>query len=154
MNTAGEICCREVVYALCDTTVQGAMQLMRQYLVDALIVVATEEDLEQRQRPLGIVTNSDVISGVYAIDLDPSVITLGDIVADLGKLSEDDDLVEAVQAIRSQGLHHLMVVNQGGDLIGTISTADLIGAMAQELNGLTQNVARTWTYGPSTLSSS
>lgn len=38
MTTAGEICCRELVYAMCDTTIHGALQLMRQSHVDAVIV--------------------------------------------------------------------------------------------------------------------
>ncbi len=148
MTTAGEICCRELVYAMCDTTIHGALQLMRQSHVDAVIVMSTSNVMDGRQRTLGIVSDSDVTSRVYATELDPSVITLGDIVlSDSDTLYEDAELPETIQAIRSQGLHHLLVINQRGDLIGTISKNDLFDAMAQELNGLHQSVARSWAFG-------
>ena len=74
MTTAGEICCRELVYAMCDTTIHGALQLMRQSHVDAVIVMSTSNVMDGRQRTLGIVSDSDVTSRVYATELDPSVI--------------------------------------------------------------------------------
>jgi len=74
----GQICKREVTYAARDTTVQAASKLMRHYHVGTVVVV---DDMAGRRVPIGIVTDRDIVVEVNAVDLNPNVITVGDIMA-------------------------------------------------------------------------
>ena|SRR5674476_511009 len=72
----GEICKREVISVTRETTIIEAARLMRKHHVGDVIVIKEEGE---RRRPIGIVTDRDVLVEVVATGLDPAVLTVGDI---------------------------------------------------------------------------
>ena len=76
MYTIGKICERTVICAGTETTVQQAAKLMREHHVGSLVVV---DAAAEGKRPLGIVTDRDIVVEVSALDLDVKVMTVGDI---------------------------------------------------------------------------
>ena len=76
MYTIGKICERMVICAGTETTVQQAAKLMREHHVGSLVVV---DAAAEGKRPLGIVTDRDIVVEVSALDLDVKVMTVGDI---------------------------------------------------------------------------
>ena len=99
MNTVGDICEREVVCAGREATVRTAAGLMRQHHVGCVVVI---EEMGGRRLPVGIVTDRDVVVEVAALDLDPRVITVGDLsTAALVTARESDGLLEAMERMRT-----------------------------------------------------
>ena len=140
MATTGEICSREVVYATRDTTVQAAAKLMRHYHVGTVVVV---DEMSGGRLPIGIVTDRDVVVEVNAVDLNPNVITVGDIMApDLVTVREDEGLLEAMEIMRFKGVRRLPVVDRAGGLVGIISIDDLLEVLSEEMTGMTRIVGR------------
>ncbi|HEX5338268.1 MAG TPA: CBS domain-containing protein [Gallionella sp.] len=136
----GEICNREVVIVQSDTTVQEAAQLMRQHHVGALVVV---DESSGKRKPVGVVTDRDLVVEVMAPQLDAAVITVGDIMLqDLGTILEDSGVFEAIQFMRAKAVRRLPVVDSHGALIGIVALDDLLALLAEELSELSGLVSR------------
>ncbi len=73
-----EICNREVVVVQRDDTALETAKLMRQHHVGDVLVV---EDRNGVRVPVGIVTDRDLVVEIMAPELDDTVITVGDIMA-------------------------------------------------------------------------
>lgn len=136
----GEICTREVVIATRNTTVVEAARLMREYHVGDLVVV---DESEGRRVPVGIVTDRDIVVGVLALGLDPAVLTVGDIMGShLVTATEDDDVYETLQIMRTRGVRRVPVVNTAGALVGIVALDDILEIFAEELDAAVKVVAR------------
>jgi len=133
-----EICNREVVVVQRDSTIAEAAKLMRQHHVGDVLVV---EDRGGVRVPLGIVTDRDLVVEVMAPELDPVVITVGDImVPELVTVKAHTGLFETIQYMRSKGVRRLPVVDDGGGLLGILTLDDLLELLAEELLALSKLV--------------
>lgn len=136
----GEICNREVVIVQRDTTVEEAAQLMRQHHVGALVVV---EEVSGKRKPVGVVTDRDLVVEVLATQLDAATITVGDIMLpELGIVPENSGVFEAIQFMRAKAVRRLPVVDGQGALIGIVALDDLLALLAEELSELAGLVSR------------
>lgn len=136
----GEICVRDVVVVDRDTNVHEAAQLMRRHHVGNLVVV--EGPLEQR-RPVGVITDRDLVISVLATGLDPKVFAAGDIITrDLVTAREDQGIFESMQQMRNNGVRRMPVVDYEGILVGIVSIDDLIQLLAQEMSELSRLIER------------
>jgi len=140
-NSIGEICSREVVFATRDTTVAAAAKLMRQHHVGCLVVVDAMNG--GKRVPVGIVTDRDIVVEVTATDLDPAVITAGDIMdPELVTAREGEGLLESMEIMRYKGVRRLPVVGADGQLTGIVTLSDLLEIIAEQLGELAKAVAR------------
>jgi CBS domain-containing protein len=141
MATIGELCNREVVIAAPETTVAAAAKLMRHHHVGSIVVV---DDVDGGLRmPVGILTDRDIVLEVCATELDPSAITVGDIMSrELVTTGEDEGVLETMQIMRYRGVRRLPVIGAEGQLTGIISVDDLLDVLAEELGELTKVLAR------------
>jgi len=136
----GEICNREVVYAARDTTVQAAAKLMRHYHVGSLVVI---DEFGGKRIPVGIVTDRDIVVEVDATELDPKVMTIGDIMtSQLATVPESEGLLETMEVMRAKGVRRLPVVGGEGQLVGIVTIDDLLEILAEELTDLTRIVSK------------
>src|ERR1035437_7043277 len=136
----GEICNREVVIVQRDTTIQEAAKLMRSHHVGALVVV---KEVSGKRRPLGLVTDRDLVIEVLAPELDASVITVGDIMMPKpATILETIGVFEAIQFMRDKAVRRLPVVDEQGALIGIVALDDLLILLADELSELSTLVSR------------
>ncbi|HEY5290884.1 MAG TPA: CBS domain-containing protein [Burkholderiales bacterium] len=134
----GEICSRVVVIAEGNTPVQQAAKLMRDQHIGALVV--TEGSAEAR-RPIGIVTDRDMVIEVVAADVDYRTLTVGDIMSERpATIKETAGLFEAIAQMRSDGVRRLVVVDAMGRLLGLVAMDDLIPVLAEELSALAQAI--------------
>jgi CBS domain-containing protein len=134
----GEICSRVVVVAESGTPVQQAAKLMRDHHIGALVV--TEGGAEAR-RPIGIVTDRDMVVEVVAADIDYRALTVGDIMSERpATIEETAGLFEVNAQMRSSGVRRLVVVNTMGHLLGIVAMDDLIPVLAEELSALAQAI--------------
>ena len=137
----GDVCVRDVAITSKSTTIQEAASLMRQHHVGDLIV--TEEDADGHKLPVGIVTDRDIVVSVIALELDPAVYTVGDLVArELVCVSDDQGIFECIQRMRTHGVRRMPVVGRDGGLIGIVSVDGLIQLLSEEMSALAQLISR------------
>ena len=76
-------------------------------------------------RPVGMVTDRDIIARVVAEERDPGSLTVGDIATrELVTISSDQDVGEAARLMEEHQLDRIVVV-EGERLVGIISEADI-----------------------------
>ncbi len=116
-----------------DTTALVIAQVMRKYHVGALVVV----DAQDKSRPIGIVTDRDLVLELMAEGLDPAVFTAGDIMSvDLILASPDMDAMDAVTLMRKHKLRRLVIADAAGLLTGMVTMEDVLELLARELADL------------------
>lgn len=140
MTTIGQICERKVVHTMSDTTVQAAAKLMRDYHVGTLVIV---EPAEGRPRPLGILTDRDIVVEIDALDLDPKTMTAGDIMApDLVTVRDDLGVLQAAEIMRYKGVRRLPVIDAEGYLVGIVSIDDLFESLTEQMTEMARVLGR------------
>jgi CBS domain-containing protein len=135
-----EVCNREVVTLERDGSLIEAAKLMRQHHVGDVVVVEIKDNV---RIPVGIVTDRDVVIEVVATELDPKVITVGDIMPqNLIVVKEDADLHQAIQIMTTKGVRRLPVISRNGELIGIVSLDDLLGITANIIGSFAKLVTK------------
>ena len=152
--TLADVCKREVVFVNREVTVHAACKLMRHYHVGSLVVVDEVADEggdaiakvsgDDRPRvPVGIVTDRDIVVEVYALELDPKVMTAGDIMSpDLVTVPESLAVADTIEVMRAGGVRRLPVVNEDNRLVGIVTIDDLLAVLAAQLSGIAHVVSR------------
>lgn len=135
-----DICNRKVVDIRATTPVSEAAKLMRQHHVGALVVV---EQPNGERLPIGILTDRDIVVSVVAADIDPSSVTVGDVMSrHPATCGEDEELFDAIETMRNHGVRRLPVVNDKGGLVGILAADDINGGLCTHLIEL----SRAMTY--------
>ena len=138
--SVGEICNREVVIAEKSLSVDEAARLMRSYHVGDLIVV---EQQAGRNRPVGIVTDRDIVVEVMAAGIAPDSLTVSDIMGpNLATVQEGEGVFETIRLMRAKGVRRMPVVDREGGLVGIVTLDDLMTLLAEEMTELANMVAR------------
>ena len=139
-----QICSRVVVVAEPGTDLREAARLMRDHHVGALVVVDKRDGVT---RPLGIVTDRDILVTVVAADdVDPRSLTLRDLMSgELAVALESDGVFEAVDRMQDSGARRLPVVADDGRLVGILSLDDVLRMLASELTALSLASQRSLT---------
>lgn len=136
----GSIASRVVVVAEPRTPVARVAQLMRENHIGAVIVI---EDAAPRNRPVGLITDRDLVIEVLAMDVNPQTLTAGDVMtADPQTIRESDAVSDAVETMRRVGVRRLPVVDAENRLVGIVTFDDLVEVLAQELTGLAGTIRR------------
>lgn len=130
----GEICTREVVYCGPRDSVLEVAQLMRNHHVGDLIVAERRDGL---LRPLGVVTDRDLVVKVLAEGVAPETLTAGDLMMrELVSAQEYELLHEAIARMRAHGVRRLPVIDAAGSLVGVLTADDVVEFLAEELSGV------------------
>jgi len=129
-----EVFTSAVVRASRSTTLQEAAKLMRKQHVGALVV--TDEGLE-RDRPLGIVTDRDIVIKAVAEGLPVQRATVGEIMTQaLATVLRTDTLTQALELMRTRGVRRLAVAEANGELAGIVSMDDIVDRLAGEIGAM------------------
>jgi CBS domain-containing protein len=138
--SVGEICNRKVVVVTRETPVAAAAALMREHHVGDVVVVLEEGG---KRTPVGIVTDRDVVVEVIAVGLDPSTLTVAEImVPQLATVPEQTGVFEAIRYMRDKGVRRMPIVGEDGVLIGILTLDDLLELLAEEFGALSRLVSR------------
>lgn len=133
----GQVCKRDVVATKLGTPLGDAARLMRKNHVGSIVLL----DDDDPRRPVGIVTDRDIVVEVVAARLDPNTVTVGEIVGrSLVVAREDDDALVALKAMRRQGVRRLPVVDAAGSLTGIVSLDDLLEVGSNALIDVVQAI--------------
>jgi CBS domain-containing protein len=83
-------------------------------------------------RPTGIVTDRDALKVIAGGD-DGELVPVRDCIAKkLLTASPDTEVVEAAKLMREKNFRHLVVVDEGGNLVGVFSMRDLVVGLLRE----------------------
>lgn len=121
-----------------ETPAVVVASLMRQHHIGALVVV----DATDKTRPVGIVTDRDLVLELMAEGLDPAVFTAGDIMSvDLVTATPEMDAMDAVQLMKTHRLRRLVIVDERERLVGIATMEDVLELLARELASLAAGLA-------------
>lgn len=113
-----------------DATCCEAARQMRDENIGAVVVV-------EGSRPLGVVTDRDLVTRVMAEEGDASKLQLRDVMSEEPIfVSEDHGLDQVVTAMRDLAIRRVPVVNAAGDLTGIVAMDDLLILLADQLGDL------------------
>lgn len=135
-----DICNPDVITLERNSTISQAAKLMRQHHVGAVVVVEMKNG---RRSPIGVVTDRDIVVELVATELDPDVITVGDIMAHtLVSINEKSGLFEAIRLMADKGVRRLPVTDEKGGLAGIVALDDMLLLLTKELSALSKLVER------------
>ena len=126
-----------------DVARTGVMTAHRDQSAGNLATVMKEENVgsvivEEEGRPVGIVTDRDLVLEVLEPRADPSAVTAAEIMTESPvTVAEDDGLFEAMTTMHEHAVRRLPVVNADGDVAGIVTLDDLFVMLADELDSLT-----------------
>ncbi len=121
----------EVVAVRKDVTIKKAAKLLREKEVGSVIVT------DEKDMPVGIVTDRDIVKQVLAMDKDPGKIAVEEIMsAPVITADENDEIFYAVRILSESNIRRLPIVNNHGYLRGIVSIDDIIVILISEFSNL------------------
>jgi CBS domain-containing protein len=128
-----KLCQRNVVTVREFDELTSAAELMRERHIGYLVVV--EPDVTDGSlKPVGVLTDRDIVVTVVARNTDPRSLRVGDVMTRAPRTAADSDSLDSVlQAMRGIGVRRLPIVGDRGRLVGVLSLDDVIDALAAEL---------------------
>lgn len=132
--TIGEVCNRGVVVADKSEGIGAAARIMRDHHVGTVVVVEGDEGA---WKPVGIVTDRDLVLEVLALNLGQARLRIGDLTgSQLLTLGEDEDATEAIKSMRDWGVRRAPVVDDEGFLVGIFAVDDMIDLISEQLSDI------------------
>lgn len=123
-----------VVTAHADEPIARAAQRMRDQHVGDLVVV---EDLGGAARPIGMVTDRDLVVRVVAAGADAAALRVRDVMSgDVMVIEEHVDVTEVLRRMVARGVRRVPVTDEAGRLQGILSYDDLVEWMAEQMTEL------------------
>lgn len=137
-----EICQRDVITAVADDTLVSAAERMRELHVGSLVIV--DDGAAARARPVGVLTDRDIVVAVVARDADHiTKLSVGDVMtADPVSVRTRDALDTALQRMRAYGVRRAPVVDDEGCLIGVIAVDDIVEYTCDVLTNVVEVMRR------------
>jgi CBS domain-containing protein len=130
-----DLCTRNVTTAPATAPVATLSKLMRTHHVGSVVVTGNGV----AGKPMGIVTDRDIVMEVVAMGLDPATLTAGDIMtASPAVALAGDDALWALKIMRDRGVRRLPVVDEKGDLAGLLAFDDVMEHVGTTLGDIAQ----------------
>ena len=93
--------------------------------------------IEDDDRPVGIVTDRDLVVNVLEPRSDPSSVTAGDVMTETPVTVDlDEGIFSAIEVMHEHSVRRLPVVKAGGDIAGIVTLDDLVVLLSDELDDL------------------
>lgn len=123
----GRLCTRTVSVGAPGETVEAAARRMAQHDVGTVVV------LDGERRPLGVLTDRDVVLRVVAAGRDPATTTLREVMsAPAVRAGEATPIEEAIARMAGARARRLVVVDGEGRLAGIVSVDDVLELLVEE----------------------
>ena len=129
--TVRDLATPAVVTVRSQATLVECAEAMRSRHVGSLVVADADG------KPLGIVTDRDLVVEAIALQLDPATLTAGDVMsAPVATVRPDDDVFDALARMRERGVRRLPVVDGQGRAVGLLAVDDLLGVLAEQIDSV------------------
>ncbi len=138
--TVENLVTRNVATVAASASVVDAAREMRNRHVGALVVI---ESHGANVKPVGIVTDRDLVVSVLALDLAPSSLTAGDVMsAHPFTIRMEDDADHVIRRMRGLGVRRAPVVDSLGQLRGFFAVDDYLEHLANSLREVSILIAQ------------
>ncbi|WJG09178.1 CBS domain-containing protein [Aliiglaciecola sp. LCG003] len=128
----GDICEKRFIYASQSESLLNVAKLMRTQHVGSVIII---DGTDGKIKPVGIITDRDLVVEVLAANIDAATLTALDIVSsDLVSISESEELRDALNHLRYFGVRRAPVVDHEGHLVGIFSIDDSLPILSEEFS--------------------
>lgn len=132
------VCERPVFTILGTEAVSRAAQLMREKHVGYLVVV----ERDSLPRPLGVLTDRDIVVSVVALGVDPKAVRVADIMTLNPVMARESDSMEAaLLKMRSFGVRRLPVLNASREAVGVLAIDDVLKVIAGDAQEVVNAIA-------------
>ena len=129
----GDLCKREVVCAGSGARLMELSKLMRNNHVGSVVIVDGD------RRPVGIVTDRDIVVEVIAAGLEGTDLAASDVMTGAPVLArEDDDALWSLKVMRDRGIRRLPVVDGEGRLVGIVTLDDVVEHIGVAIGDIVQ----------------
>ncbi|HZZ93713.1 MAG TPA: CBS domain-containing protein [Usitatibacter sp.] len=131
----GDLCKRQPVTATPEATLCQVAVLMRANHVGSVVIV------DAAGKPVGIITDRDIVVEVVAAQLDPRSVKVGEVMSRHPTLAlATDDASWSLKVMRDRGVRRLPVMDEGGALVGLVALDDLLESAASGLVDVVQAI--------------
>lgn len=135
-----DFCTRSVVTCRRNTPALELARVMRDRHVGDVVVV---DDHEDGVRPVGIVTDRDLVVRVMANGINPERFVAEEMLQpDLVTAFSSETAFDVIWNMRTHGIRRLPVVDVHGLLIGIVTADDVSAFLGQELTALSRVAPR------------
>ncbi|HEX8011300.1 MAG TPA: CBS domain-containing protein [Casimicrobiaceae bacterium] len=135
-----EYCIHNVVCASRETTALEAAGLMRHHHVGDVVVV---DEIDGAKKPVGIVTDRDLVVEVMAGGVDARSVKLGELLLRAPvTIPASASYADTVRLMAVNGVRRMPVVGPDGILVGIITADDLLRQLTSPLAALSDLVGR------------
>lgn len=132
----GECCNREVVVAEKDMEILDTARLMRKHHVGDLVIV---DKRNGATRPVGILTDRDLVVEVMAEEVPPNEVTAADVMSlEVATVGEEEGVWETLEKMRDLGVRRMPIVDQDGSLVGLITMDDLLELFTKAMENMSR----------------
>jgi CBS domain-containing protein len=129
-----DICSPHVAVTYPEQPLAQAAVTLRDRPVGALVVV---DSLDPLRRPVGILTDRDVVRGQLAKGADLYCLVVRDVMTEKPlTLRSTQDTGDAIEAMNARAVRRAPIVDAEGSLVGIVTLDDLLPAVANELLSL------------------
>lgn len=120
-----------------------AARMMREKGVGDILIV---RKYEREVRPVGVITDRDIVVHAIACDLDLEEVTVADLCTRKPiSVDADADLVEITDVMKENGVRRV-VVKRDCEIAGIVTLDNVIEAMAEMNNNLSEMLTRQLDY--------
>jgi len=135
--SVGRLCTRTVSIASADEPVLEAARRMRDHDVGTLAV------LDAERRPIGVLTDRDVVLRVVAAGRDPATTPIGDVMSRPAVMVHEETPIEdALARMAGNATRRLLVVDDEGRLVGVLALDDVLDLLAEEAAAIGRLIRR------------
>jgi len=135
-----EICHHHPVTMRAIDELTQAAQLMREKHIGYIVVVEPEPQ-GAGVRPVGVLTDRDIVIEVVASGAEAKLLKVGDVMTvPAVTISESASSSVALAEMRRIGVRRMPVLGTRGQLVGVLSLDDLIGSLARDLHEVSGSI--------------
>ena len=107
-------------------------KLMAKYRIGSVVVVQRNDDNNKNSKPVGIITERDIIKKVSAQNKNPDQVAASLIMSSpLAVVKSIDSIDTAAETMAKNNIKRLVVLEQDGSMIGILSTSDIAKKLAK-----------------------
>lgn len=122
-----------VVTASPDDSIMEIAKKMKEEKIGSIVIM-------KEGKPVGIVTDWDIVSGGVYKDVKPSAIKAGEVMKDIHTIESQEGITEAARLLRKHSIKRLGVIYKNR-LVGIISSSDVIAVTPELVDVVSEKAA-------------
>ncbi len=133
--SVGAFCSRIAVFVGKDENIVEAAKLMREHHTGSVVVV--DDARRGAFRPVGMITDRDLVVEVLAEEVDADSICVKDVMSQNPLVArENDSLSDTLGRMSARGVRRVPVIDDNDQIVGVLSVDDVLSLLASELNDI------------------